>query len=67
MVRGAGSLGWERVGGDRWTRDAMPPEQAELRLETGTADGWSELPAELLEKVLEKLQADGGSKPQEGR
>jgi len=45
----------------------MPPEQAELRLETGTADGWSELPAELLEKVLEKLQADGGSKPQEGR
>ena len=28
-----------------------------------SADGWSTLPAELLEKVFEALQADGGSKP----
>jgi len=45
----------------------MPPEEAELRLETRTAGGWSKLPAKLLEKVLEAMQADGESKPQEGR
>ena len=41
----------------------MPPEQAQQQLETGTTDGWSTLHAELLAKVLEALEVDGGSKP----
>jgi len=43
----------------------MALKGAEQQLEPVTADGWSTLPAELLEKVLEAMQADSESKPQE--
>jgi hypothetical protein len=62
-----------RAGG-RWRADArrgalnespaaMPRTRAQRLRET---DGWADMPEELFEKVLEALQPDGPSKPQDG-
>jgi hypothetical protein len=45
---------------------AMPRTRAQRLRETMTDDGWAGMAEELFEKVLEVLQPDGPSKPQDG-
>jgi hypothetical protein len=44
----------------------MPRTRAQRLRETMEEDGWAGMPEELFEKVLELLQPDGPSKPQDG-
>ena len=44
----------------------MPRTRAQRLRETMEEDGWAGMPEELFEKVLEALQPDGPSKPEDG-
>jgi bacterioferritin-associated ferredoxin len=44
----------------------MPRTRSQRLRETMEEDGWAGMPEELFEKVLESLQPDGPSKPQDG-
>ena len=44
----------------------MPRTRSQRLRETMEEDGWAGMPEELFEKVLEALQPDGPSKPQDG-
>jgi hypothetical protein len=45
---------------------ATPRTRSQRLRETMNKDGWAGMPEELFEKVLEALQPDGPSKPQDG-